>query len=468
MKHRCPHCGNLIKSGLYCNVCLERIEPFKVFWDTSAFYYNQGLKASKNRELSLAAVYLHKAVMLYKYNTKARNLLGLVYFELGQIGSALKEWIISTSLEKEDNIAFYYIEQIQKQPKFLANGKEAIVLYNKSLVYMQQENLDMAIIRLKKSVNINPNLVEARALLALAYMKQGQFRKASEQVNKALGVDRSHKIILAYFKELSKEKLEELEPYERDYSKQSQQQYLKQSKVEADIHKVLNQGAYYRRYVGYFILGAIGMFIITKCLVLPNEVNQYKEEIAILKEAKETLSEEIETLSQEETIKVTELEDENEKLQDKVKNYEEQLAVFEQKDKLTRVQSMIKERAYEEAAQILYNVAITRLDEADMETLISLKASVYPRVTESLYNQAVSLYSTENYIESVMQFETLMQYEPNDRIARKSLYYLGQICEQNEDLDGAKKYYNKILTEYPKTSEAYKSDDRLKALSSIN
>ena len=114
MEHKCPYCGSIIKYGLFCNVCLERIEPFKKIWDKSAFYYNKGLEAAKLKELSLACTFLQKAIALYRYNIYARNLLGLIYFETGQLGDALKEWIMSQFLQREDNLATIYIERVHK------------------------------------------------------------------------------------------------------------------------------------------------------------------------------------------------------------------------------------------------------------------------------------------------------------------------------------------------------------------
>ena len=456
MKYKCPYCGNEIKLGIYCNACLQRVDCFKEIWEMSAFYYNQGLKASKTRELSLACRYLQKAIILYKYNTEARNLLGLIYCETGQIGNALKEWIISISLEKEENRAAYYIDYIQKQPKFLANSKEGIILYNKALAYVQQKNLDMAMIRLKKAISLSPNLLEARALLALAYIKQGKLCKAQEQVEKVLNIDKGHKMALTYYRELGEEKIEQPEPYERDYTTSV--------KIRRDVSRVLDTTTYHKRYVCYFVLGALSMFIISKFLMLPSEIDQYKDEISVLQSTKETLSQQIQTLSEEQKVKVADLENQNEKLQSKVTSYESELLVLEQKGKLVKVEEIIKQGDYEEAAQILYSVASTCLEEEDLEVLSSFKETVYPKATERLYSQGVSLYRAENYIEAVMQFETLLQYEPTDRIARQTLYYLGQISEVNQDIEAAKKYYNKIIGEYPSSSDAYKAEESLTRL----
>ena len=51
--------------------------------------YNDGLEKAKVRDLSGAAQSLRKSLSYYKANIQARNLLGLVYFEMGEAVDAL-------------------------------------------------------------------------------------------------------------------------------------------------------------------------------------------------------------------------------------------------------------------------------------------------------------------------------------------------------------------------------------------
>ena len=113
MMYICPYCGSLEQSDLYCSVCFKETRWVQELWNKSAVYYNKGLKAAKVRDLSLATAYLVKAITLNKYNIEARNLLGLIYYEVGQVGIALKQWIISHSLSKQNNIA----AEFRKSPK---------------------------------------------------------------------------------------------------------------------------------------------------------------------------------------------------------------------------------------------------------------------------------------------------------------------------------------------------------------
>ena len=72
--------------------------------------YNDGLKKAKVRDLSGAAYSLRKSLQFYKANIQARNLLGLVYYEMGEVVDALSEWVISRSLKPENNPAEQYLK----------------------------------------------------------------------------------------------------------------------------------------------------------------------------------------------------------------------------------------------------------------------------------------------------------------------------------------------------------------------
>lgn len=459
MEHKCPYCGSIIKYGLFCNVCLERIEPFKKIWDKSAFYYNKGLEAAKRKELSLACTFLQKAIALYRYNIDARNLLGLIYFETGQLGDALKEWIMSQFLQREDNLATIYIERVHKEPKYLATNREAINLYNKSLSYLKQKDIDMALIRLKKAVAMQPNFVEARALLALVYIEQKQYHKANEQVKKVLAIDEGHKKALMYSKILSGENTETIEPYDIEYK----------PKVisETNIHKMLDRGAMHRRAVLYFALGVLSVVIIGKYLILPNEVNGYKLESKRLTEERDELSRQLMVTTNDYEAKLQALEDEKSKFENEIEDYKTQVTAISQKEKLSSAKNLFREREYVEAAKAIYSIAMSSLEGEDLEAYNELKEEVYPKAVDVLYNEGISSYNRGDYIQAITPFETLLIYEPKERQARKSLYYLGRSYEKTENIDMAKKYYNQVIATYPDTTEYYNAQSHLDDISEI-
>ena len=119
-------------------------------------FYNDGLKKAKVRDLSGAAKSLRMSLQYYKANIEARNLLGLVYYEMGEVVDALSEWVISRSLKPEGNPAEQYLDAIQSNSSRLSSVNQTIKKYNQALLYCQQDSKDLAIIQLKKVLSMNP------------------------------------------------------------------------------------------------------------------------------------------------------------------------------------------------------------------------------------------------------------------------------------------------------------------------
>ena len=57
---------------------------------------------------------MKRSLKMNKMNIQARNLLGLVYFETGEVVAALSEWVISKNMMPEGNLASAYIDKLQK------------------------------------------------------------------------------------------------------------------------------------------------------------------------------------------------------------------------------------------------------------------------------------------------------------------------------------------------------------------
>ena len=151
--------------------CGEDVKIYKKLARISNTYYNAGLAKANVRDLSGAIQDLKYSLEINKYNTQARNLLGLIYFEMGEVVDALTEWIISKNLEPKKNTADEYIKAIQESPAQLETMNQTIKKYNQALTYCQQGSDDLAIIQLKKVLSLNPRLVKAHQLLALLYIK---------------------------------------------------------------------------------------------------------------------------------------------------------------------------------------------------------------------------------------------------------------------------------------------------------
>ena len=143
-------------------------------------YYNLGLEKAKVRDLSGAAQCLKQSLHFSKYQTDARNLLGLVYYGRGEVAEGLVEWSISKNLKPKANLADRFIDEVQKSAKKLEQINQAVKKYNQCLIYCEQQGEDLAIIQLKKVIAAHPTFLKAYQLLARLYLHTAQHTKARQ------------------------------------------------------------------------------------------------------------------------------------------------------------------------------------------------------------------------------------------------------------------------------------------------
>lgn len=185
----CPHCG--------CNVLIQKKVEY-----LSKLYYNQGLEKASIRDLSGAVNCLKQSLTFNKRNIQARNLLGLVYFETGEVVAALSEWVISKNLQPTRNIANEYINRLQANSNKLDAINETIRKYNNALALCREGHEDMAAIQLRKILTQNSKLIKGYHLLALIYMKNHDWGKARRILRKAARIDKTNTTTLRFLREV--------------------------------------------------------------------------------------------------------------------------------------------------------------------------------------------------------------------------------------------------------------------------
>ena len=157
---KCYVCNSQLDNNSdYCLKCGADVSVYRIVVRTSNTYYNQGLEKAKVRDLTGAVDSLRTSLCINKNNIKARNLLGLVYFEMGEVVMALSEWVISKNLKPDRNVAEVYIKKVQDDPNKLELMNQAIKRFNISLRYAKEGAADMAVIQLKKVVTMNPKQI---------------------------------------------------------------------------------------------------------------------------------------------------------------------------------------------------------------------------------------------------------------------------------------------------------------------
>ncbi|MGI6070492.1 MAG: tetratricopeptide repeat protein [Blautia sp.] len=201
----CMNCGALLTDMDYCPHCGCDVMVQKKAFYLSNLYYNQGLEKASIRDLSGAIGCLRRSLTFNKYHMQARNLLGLVYFETGEVVSALSEWVISKNLNPIGNLAGEYIDKLQANPNKLNTISESIRKYNHALAYCREGHEDMAVIQLKKVLAQNPQLIKGYHLLALLQIKEKAYAKARRTLKKAARIDKTNTTTLRFLREIDEQ-----------------------------------------------------------------------------------------------------------------------------------------------------------------------------------------------------------------------------------------------------------------------
>lgn len=211
-------------------------------------YYNEALSYAKKRDLESAIKYLKIALSYNKKNIDARNLLGLIYLEVGEISLSLISFIISLDIKKHNNLAEYYLHKIRKNKNKLSLYDKNIIRYNEALGHIENENFDLAIINLNKIYRSNKNYIKANLLLSLLYIQKKEYLKSMKVLNTILSIDKFNHLALRYKVYIEEDKKsEDLKKDTNDFLKLSN-----------DVIMPAN----YKAYTGLYTIVNIGMGLI--------------------------------------------------------------------------------------------------------------------------------------------------------------------------------------------------------------
>ena len=200
----CYRCGCRLSEKDFCTGCGADVGLYKRIMFMSNRFYNDGLERAAVRDLSGAMNSLRQSLKFNKNNIDARNLLGLIYFETGEVVEALGQWVISKNLRPNKNIADDYINLLQTSQARLDGFNQALKKYNQSLVYCYQDSKDLAVIQLKKILSVNPKYLRAHQLLSLLYIDAEEWEKAHKELLKCVQIDANNTMTLRYMREVNR------------------------------------------------------------------------------------------------------------------------------------------------------------------------------------------------------------------------------------------------------------------------
>lgn len=442
----CYRCGGDAGRNDICPHCNADIKIFQKVERASNSYYNDGLQKAQVRNLSGAIISLRQALKLYKYNTQARNLLGLVYYEMGEVVDALSEWVISANYKPEDNLAINYLREIKENRSQLDAVNQTIKKYNQALLYCRQDSRDLAIIQLKKVLSLNPKLVKGHQLLALLYMQEKQPEKAKRALRDAGRIDTDNTTTLRYLKEVNRQ----LKEKGKDNKPKNDDLISYQSGNDTIIMPKRFRESSLGGTLGYILIGLIVGVAATVFLIVPGVKSKIKED------AKNSLLDANDTISNN-AITISDLERQIEDLQNQIdesesKDSEEKAKTAAYEDLLNAYVAYTSEDTVS-AGSYLEKIDSSMLSGQALETYNTINDSVSATYLEDLYNEAYGYYTAYDYENAAKSFQKIVDQDESYRDG-SAAYYLAQSYRKLEKMEDAKKYYQYILDNYPGTEKA--------------
>lgn len=451
----CYRCNNQIGNQDICPICGTDLHVFQKVIRLSNMYYNDGLQKAEVRNLSGAIISLKKSLKFNKYNIDARNLLGLVYYEMGEVVEALSEWVISKSYQQDENIAGKYLDELRQNRTQLDTINQTIKKYNQALLYCKQDSRDLAIIQLKKVLSLNPRLVRGHQLLALLYLQEDRLEQAKKCLRNAGKIDANNTTTLRYLKEVN------IRLRQRNTGKKKKEDDLisYQSGNETIIMPKRFQDTSLGATLGYMIIGLVVGIMVIGFLVVPGVKRNAREEVkAELVAAQDSLATNAQTIDSLQK-QLEDLETQLESLQGIDGVLPEQTAAYEA---LLAAYVAYIGNDYDTAGVEIVKVDTTQLTETAMVTYDKVWDKVAPLYYSGLYSDAYNAFAEANYEEAITLFVEVIEYDEGYKDGYAA-YYLAQAYNKNGDMNSAKPYYQYVLDNYPGTERARTSKNYLEA-----
>lgn len=436
---KCIRCGRNVGADGFCTCCGFNNKHVAKAYNTANYYYNLGLEKAQMRDLSGAVVQLKKALTYNKEHKDARNLLGLVYNEMGEGGKAYLEWKTSAKLiTVEENIANLYIRDMEEHPAIFEEINETAKKFNLALSYAKQGSDDLAMIQIKKVLSLTPNFVRGHLLFALLHMRAGDNEAAKTDLNNALAVDRYNTTARRFLQELSdgSDLVQEVVPTE---VRKPDNDNLKNVRP-VDHYEDPNKETW-KQFVYMIIglaIGVVAMFV----LVIPSvkagvsvDYNNLKKEYSATVNKKDG--------------EISELQDDKESLEKKNKKLNKKLSVYEGSDgedsmydSLLKATEAFGDKDYVKCSEELAKVEKDVLPSDTAKQMYSdMKKVAFPSAATQLYNSGSASYNSYKYEDAKKDLEASYKYQED----YNTLYLVAMCYKRLGDTKTSTPYFYDII-----------------------
>lgn len=413
-------------------------------------YYNLGLDKARQRDLSGAAAALKRSLRFDKYQTDARNLLGLIYNEVGEVSAALAQWVISLNLQESGNLAEEYLQKVRTAPGYLEVADQAAKKYNQALAYAQNENEDLAVLLLMRMLEELPNYVKAQELLALLYIHHEDFIKAGRCLYQALKVDKYNPTAQRYMA-LAKENTGKADVEKRKLKNAFSHRQMQDDDIIIPPSYKENTGwqSILNILVG-LVLGAMVIFF----LVMPASSEamnaRHNQEVRENLELVNQKNIEIDGLNRQ----IEEAERAKEDAQGQLSSLlSDNGGVLSQYQNLVKILQAYRDEDLRGAALIYVDTDMSVLADGVLDGMVAwIRADMEANGAVTLMRMGDEAMGKENgAAQAVEYYQKCLKIQPQNT---EAIYKMGMAYQALGDTDTANQYFGDIIMNYPKSEFA--------------
>lgn len=417
-------------------------------------YYNLGLEKARMRDLSGAAQSLKDSLHFNKYQTDARNLLGLIYYESGEVADALVQWVISLNFQPENNLADHYLDEIQRKPGQLEAESQSVKTFNQALWHAQGGSDDLAILQLARVVEEKPHFVKAHLLLALLYMKREDYNKAGRSLYKILQIDKSNPKAL-YYMSIVKQNTGRAEAEKKHMIRRFSHQKMEEDDVIMPPTYRENTGF---SIVLYLIIGMVIGLVASVFMVLPTRVsdlnNRHNEEIVSYSQKLNSANQQYKDLKSQYDA----LEESSAKVQqelDELKNGN--TSVIAQYQSLIGVLQSYRAGDLAGAAQAFAEADFSLITDTAITAIVEdIRADMTGNVYQVLVSSGMEQWNAGNRDQAMAYFQASLKIKPDNP---EAMYYVGRLYQDAGDTENANAMFDQVVGNFPDSEYAPKAQN---------
>lgn len=346
------------------------------------------------------------------------------------------------------------------------NIRNSVFLYNKAIESLKTGSEDIAVIELKKATSMNPQFYEAMNLLGICYSYLGETEKAAELFDRVMKAESNSILALNYVQRLGlgdSVPPQKTRTLKRPAEPQVPGEPLKRIRTPKETPQPVRfkkQTIATAAKIGIgFAAGALLALVVF--LSLPDGKPAPVEPV------------QAENTAGDNTAKATyeaQLADLQQKYDLAKKDKDaaaEQADYYKAVIKLYEIDSLIRDRKYENAADMLLLMKTVEFRDADKQKYDTLSATVMPLAAKSAFDQGYRLYNSRKYQECLKMLEKVQVYFPQFNRMDAALYYMGRSCQALQDSRSAVALFQKLMNEYPKSTYAKSAKVRINELTRI-